>query len=69
MIRRAILLAREVGPTYVQVLTPCPTNYKFKNNDTITRIKKLEKDGLFKQREYITPQAQEMLDKLEGGSK
>ena len=69
MIRRAIILAREVGPTYVQVLTPCPTNYKFKNNDTISRIKKLEKDGVFKQREYIAPAAQEMLDKLEGGSK
>jgi len=66
-IKRAILVAREVGPTYVQIFAPCPTNYKFKNNETIQKIKDREKDGTYIMREYITPEAQEFLAKVEGG--
>lgn len=66
-VKRAILVAREVGPTYIQIFAPCPTNYKFKNNETIQKIKEREKDGTYKNREYITPEAQEYLDKVEGG--
>ncbi|MDW7650829.1 MAG: thiamine pyrophosphate-dependent enzyme [Bacillota bacterium] len=67
MVRRAILTAREVGPSYVQIFSPCPTNYKFKPHETVARIKKREKDGLFTTKEYITEQAQEYLSRLEGG--
>ncbi|MBT9135679.1 MAG: Oxalate oxidoreductase subunit beta [Firmicutes bacterium] len=69
MLKRAIILARHVGPTYVQIMTPCPTNYKFKNNETVNRLKGLEKDGVFKPREYITAEAQEALNRLEEVSK
>ena len=34
-VRKAILIAREIGPTYVQIYTPCPTNLKFSPNQTI----------------------------------
>jgi len=68
-VKRAILVAREVGPTYIQIFAPCPTNYKFKNNETIQKIKEREKDGTYVMREYITPEAQEYLDKVEGGKK
>jgi len=68
MLRRAILVAREIGPTYVQIFAPCPTNFKYKPNETVTRLKKQEKDGIFQPREYISAEAQELLNKLEGGS-
>lgn len=68
-VKRAILVAREIGPTYIQIFAPCPTNYKFKNNETIQKIKDREKDGTYVMREYITPEAQEFLAKVEGGKK
>ncbi|MHB8170718.1 MAG: thiamine pyrophosphate-dependent enzyme [Thermincolia bacterium] len=66
-VRRAILAARELGPTYIQVFAPCPTNYKFKPNETIAKIKQREKEGTYEIREYITPEAQEFLTRLEEG--
>lgn len=57
-VRQAILLAREVGPTYVQIYTPCPTNYKFKPSETLDKIKEQTKEGLFKPREYFSPEAE-----------
>lgn len=69
MVRRAILVAREIGPTYVQIYCPCPTNYKFKPSETIARIKEREKDGTYQVKEYISPKAQELIDQLEGGEK
>ncbi|MBS3885721.1 MAG: ferredoxin oxidoreductase [Dethiobacter sp.] len=68
-IKRAILVAREVGPTYVQIFAPCPTNFKFKPQETIKRIKEREKDGTYLMREYISPEAQEYLAAMEGGTK
>lgn len=69
MLRRAILVAREIGPTYVQIFAPCPTNYKFKPNETLTRLKILKKEGVFQPREYISQEARELLNKLEGEGK
>lgn len=68
-IRRAILVAREVGPTYVQIFAPCPTNFKFPPHQTIKKIKEREKDGTYLNREYISPEAQEYLAAMEGGTK
>lgn len=64
-VRKAVLVAREVGPTYLQIFTPCPTNYKFKPQETVKKAKEREKDGTYKAREYIAPKAQELLDRLE----
>ncbi len=65
VVRRAILVARETGPSYVQVFCPCPTNYKFKPPEAIKIVKAREKDGTYISREYISPEAQELLKRLE----
>lgn len=64
-VRRAILIAREVGPTYVQLYTPCPTNYKFKPADTLSMIREQEKAGTFKSDEYLSPEAAAYIQQLE----
>jgi pyruvate ferredoxin oxidoreductase beta subunit len=66
-VRRAILAARELGPTYIQIFAPCPTNYKFKPNETIAKIKQRQKEGTYQTREYIAPEAQELFARLEEG--
>jgi pyruvate ferredoxin oxidoreductase beta subunit len=60
-IRRAILVAREVGPSYIQVFCPCPTNYKFKPDEGVKRIRAREKEGTYPSKEFITPEAKEFL--------
>ena len=64
-VRRAILIAREIGPTYVQLFTPCPTNYKFKPGETLAVIRKREKEGIFKPEEYLSPEAAEYIQQVE----
>lgn len=68
-VRKAVLIAREVGPTYIQLFSPCPTNYKFKPQETIPLIKKREKEGIFRNLEYISEEAQRFLDSLEEARK
>jgi len=68
-VRRAILVAREIGPTYVQIFVPCPTNFKFKPQETLAKAKQKEKDQTYPLREFITPEAQAYLAALEGGGK
>ncbi len=57
MVRKAILVAREIGPTYIQVLAPCATNYKFSPSETLKRAKELTP----KVTEYLTPEAESLL--------
>ncbi|HSV31862.1 MAG TPA: thiamine pyrophosphate-dependent enzyme [Atribacteraceae bacterium] len=64
-VRRAILIAREIGPTYVQLFAPCPTNYKFKPGDTLALIKEREKEGVFQPQEYLSPEAEECVHQVE----
>lgn len=64
-IRNAILIAREIGPTYVQLYTPCPTNYKFKPGETLDVIREREKQGIFKWEEYFSPEAREFMKQFE----
>jgi len=68
-VRRGILAARELGPTYIQVFSPCPTNYKFKPNETISKIKQREKDGTYETKEFLTAEAKELFASLEEGKK
>ena len=65
-VRRAILVAREVGPTYVQIFTPCPTNYKFKPLEALDMVKVKEVDGSYVSKEYFSPEAEELIKRLEG---
>lgn len=65
MVRQAILIARELGPTYIQVYCPCPTNYKFKPAESLKRAKEREKDGSYPVKEYFSPEAKEFVERLE----
>jgi pyruvate ferredoxin oxidoreductase beta subunit len=67
-VKRAVLVAREIGPTYIQLYTPCPTNYKFKPSDTIPTIRKLEKEGKYKSEEYISDEAKKFLGLMKEGT-
>ncbi|PKM84731.1 MAG: ferredoxin oxidoreductase [Firmicutes bacterium HGW-Firmicutes-11] len=60
-VRKAIFLAREVGPTYVQIYTPCPTNLKFPPNQTLNIAKEAEKD-YYSYEELMTPEAKDYLE-------
>ena len=63
-VRRAILVAREIGPSYVQIYTPCPTNLKFSPNQTLNVARKAEKE-YYNFLEHMTPDAKEYIDKHE----
>ncbi|MBS4022627.1 MAG: ferredoxin oxidoreductase [Dethiobacter sp.] len=63
-VKKAILIAREVGPTYVQIYTPCPTNLKFPPNMTIKTAKEAEA-GYYSFQEFINDEALEYLKKAE----
>lgn len=62
-VKKAILVAREIGPSYVQIYTPCPTNLKFPPNQTIHAAREAEKGG-YSYEEFITPEAKEYLESL-----
>lgn len=54
-VRKAVLLAREHGPTYVQIYTPCPTNLKFPPDQTLQVAKDAARNEyLFE--EFISPE-------------
>lgn len=59
MVRRAILIAREIGPTYVQIYLPCPTNYKFPPSETLKWAKEREEVT-----EYISSEAEELIKEV-----
>ncbi len=62
-VKKAILIAREVGPTYVQIYTPCPTNLKFPPNQTIKVAREGEK-GYYSFEEFKTDEASKYLAEL-----
>lgn len=63
-VKRAILLARDLGPTYVQIFTPCPTNLKFSPDKTIRVAKESEK-GVYTFAEFMTDEAKTLLESIE----
>ncbi len=64
MVRRAILVAREVGPTFVRLACVCATNYKL----TPIEAHRKSKDLVSQTDEYITEAAREYLESLEGAA-
>ncbi len=66
---RGVMAARELGPTYIQVFAPCPTNYKFKPNETIANINNRQREGTYVNKEYISVEAQELFTCLEEGKR
>lgn len=63
-IRRAIFVAREVGPSYVQIFTPCPTNLKIRSYEAILTAEERIKTSEYPTFEYISPQAEEYLKSI-----
>jgi pyruvate ferredoxin oxidoreductase beta subunit len=63
-IRNAVLIAREVGPTYVQVYAPCPTNLKFSPGQTLGAAKDAEKT-YYQYEEFMTDAARAYLEGLQ----
>jgi len=62
-LRKAVLVARKVGPTYLQVYTPCPTNLKIKPSESKNVAKdRLKNDYAF--REHVTAEATAWLESL-----
>jgi len=61
--RKAVLIAREIGPTYVQVYTPCPTNLKFAPDQVIKNAKEAEKT-YYAFEEHLSDDATAYLRKL-----
>jgi pyruvate ferredoxin oxidoreductase beta subunit len=64
-VRKAILIAREVGPTYVQIYTPCPTNLKFPPSKTLNIAKEAE-NGHYAYDEFISSAASDCLKQTAG---
>ncbi len=63
-IRKAIIIARDLGPTYVQILTPCPTNLKIQPEETIKMAKDVEQER-YAFYEYISEEAKMLLSSME----
>ena len=63
-VKRAVLIARKIGPTYVQMFTPCPTNLKFPTDQTLKIAKEAEKN-YYPFDEYITEEARIYLEEIE----
>lgn len=61
-VKKAIQIAREVGPTYVQIYTPCPTNLKFPPDQTV-KVAKDAEAGYYSFEEFISPEAQDYLQR------
>lgn len=60
VVNKAILIAREIGPTYVQIYTPCPTNLKFSPTETIKKAKEAQK-GVYEFSEFHSPEAERFI--------
>ncbi|MBU2568304.1 MAG: ferredoxin oxidoreductase [Elusimicrobia bacterium] len=61
--KKAVLITREIGPTYIQIYTPCPTNLKIKPYES----KKVATDRSksdYQFREHITDDAKKYLESL-----
>jgi pyruvate ferredoxin oxidoreductase beta subunit len=61
MVRRAILIAREVGPTFVRIATVCSTNYKLSAIEGYEKAKQFEPEI----DEYFTIEAEQYIEGIE----
>lgn len=59
-VRNAILIAREIGPSFVQIYTPCPTNLKFPPDQTLHVARDAEKND-YSFDEFISAEAAQYL--------
>ncbi len=70
VLRNAIYLAREVGPTYVQLYTPCILEIGKNSMEGLQEMRDSEgKEGRFALKEFITDEAKQYLADLEAKKK
>jgi len=58
VIKKAVLIAREIGPTYIQAYTSCNIEYAIPTDKVMEDAKDVENDR-YKFSEYITDEAKE----------
>jgi pyruvate ferredoxin oxidoreductase beta subunit len=63
-IRKAVTAARTLGPTYVQIFTPCPTNLKISPEESIKIAKEAESER-YAFSEYMSEEAKTLLSLAE----
>lgn len=60
VIKKAVLIAREVGPTYIQAYTSCNIEYAIPTDKVMEDAKNVE-DDRYKFAEYVTDEAKQYL--------
>ncbi len=60
VVREAILIAREIGPTYLNIYTPCILEIGLSANEGLGEMKDQDK-GRFEFFKYVSPEAEEYL--------
>ncbi|GJL66535.1 MAG: ferredoxin oxidoreductase [Nitrospirales bacterium] len=65
VIKKAVLIAREVGPTYIQAYTSCNIEYAIPTDKVMEDAKDVENDR-YKFSEYLTDDAKQALGELYG---
>ncbi|MFW6307078.1 MAG: thiamine pyrophosphate-dependent enzyme [Campylobacterales bacterium] len=68
VIRRAIFVAREVGPTFIHVYTSCNIEYSIPTEDVLKDAKEKEK-GRFAFEEYMSDEARKVIERVEAEEK
>jgi len=61
MVKRAILIAREIGPTFIRIATVCETNYKLTPIEGYNKAKSFEGEIS----EYFTDEAETLIKSIE----
>jgi pyruvate ferredoxin oxidoreductase beta subunit len=68
VIRRAIFVAREVGPTFVHAYTSCNIEYSIPTEEVLADAKEKEKTR-FQFEEYMTEEAKAVIERVEAEEK
>ena len=68
IIRRAIFVAREVGPTFIHAYTSCNIEYSIPTEDVFADAKEKEKTR-FQFEEYMTDEAKAVIERVENEEK
>ena len=65
VIKNAVMISREIGPTFVQLYTPCILEIGKQSMEGLDEMKDSESiGGRFVQKEYVTDEAQKLIDHL-----
>jgi pyruvate ferredoxin oxidoreductase beta subunit len=70
VMRNAVLIAREIGPTYIQMYTPCILEIGKQSQEGLQEMRDSEKPGeRFQYREYVSDEAKQFLARIDADKK